>query len=405
MTKQTKLRRDGQQWILDWISKVAGRVQNFEYDTRVHPEEVKSYRMIPKITERYARHTETIAKEAEKSGHIETAHEHFWRAADLYREAQHPIFIDDHPDKIYLHGKLLECYEKVIEHSPYPMKRVEIKWGDKEIQCMFHMTGKKNSPTVIEVPGMDQTKETFPNPTHNAFIARGMNCLVIDGPGQGTSNIRKIRPTDNNYEQVGSAVIDWLVQQDEVDSDKIAISGISMGSFWGMRIASHDSRIAAIATASACFTAKTAIFEESSPRFKQMFMYMAGIEDEDEFDKMSSKMTMDEYAKQISAPSLTIMGEYDPLNYMEDGIAIWEQISGPKELWILEDDFHSPPAIKGLGGNDVYFYMADWLKDALSGKIEKDRKITRVIPKKSGAGAYEPPTRGLYLPDRLNIPK
>ena len=167
MTKQTKLRRDGQQWILDWISKVAGRVQNFEYDTRVHPEEVKSYRMIPKITERYARHTETIAKEAEKAGHLETAHEHYWRAADLYREAQHPIFVDDHPDKIYLHGKLLECYDKVIEHSPYPMKRVEIKWGDNEIQCMFHMTGKKNSPTVIEVPGMDQTKETFPKETNN----------------------------------------------------------------------------------------------------------------------------------------------------------------------------------------------------------------------------------------------
>ena len=32
-------------------------------------EEVKSYRMIPKITERYARHTETIAREAEKAGH------------------------------------------------------------------------------------------------------------------------------------------------------------------------------------------------------------------------------------------------------------------------------------------------------------------------------------------------
>jgi len=195
-----------------------------------------------------------------------------------------------------------------------------------------------------------------------------------------------------------------LSAQEEVDATKIGISGISMGSFWGMRIAAHDSRIAAIATASACFTAKTAIFEESSPRFKQMFMYMAGIDDEDKFDAMASNMTMDQHAKKIKSPSLTIMGEYDPLNYMEDGLEIWEQINGPKELWILEDDFHSPPAIKGLGGNDVYFYMADWLKDAFAGKIANDTLITRVIPKKSGAGAYEPPTRGVYLPDRLNIP-
>ena len=132
--------------------------------------------------------------------------------------------------------------------------------------------------------------------------------------------------------------------------------------------------------------------------------YMAGIDDEDKFDAMASNMTRDQHAKKIKSPSLTIMGEYDPLNYMEDGLEIWEQINGPKELWILEDDFHSPPAIKGLGGNDVYFYMADWLKDAFAGKIANDTLITRVIPKKSGAGAYEPPTRGVYLPDRLNIP-
>ena len=128
------------------------------------------------------------------------------------------------------------------------------------------MTGEANAPTVIEVPGMDQTKETFPRPTRNPFVQRGMNVLAMDGPGQGTSNMRKIRVTDDNYERAGSAVIDWLVEQPEVDAGRIGISGISMGSFWGMRIAAHDGRVAAVATASACFSAKRAIFEEDSPR-------------------------------------------------------------------------------------------------------------------------------------------
>ena len=146
-------RRDGQQWLLDWMAKTTGRVQNFAYDTRQHPPEVKTYRQIPKVIERYARHVEQVARGAEAAGHRETAFEHYWRAADLYRDAQHPLYWDDHPDKIYLHGKLLECYEKVIEFAPYPIRLVEVPFEGQQIQCLLHMAGEPNAPTVIEVRG------------------------------------------------------------------------------------------------------------------------------------------------------------------------------------------------------------------------------------------------------------
>jgi dienelactone hydrolase len=400
---KTERRRDGQQWMLDWMAKTNGRVQNFAYDYRQLPPEVKSYRMIPRVLERYARHFENIAKGAEAAGHFETAHTHFWRAADHYRDAQHAIFWDDHPDKIYLHGKLLECYAKVMQYSDYPLERVEIPWEGVEIQANFHMTGKPNSPTIIYVPGMDQTKETFPDPVDNAFIRRGMNVLCLDGPGQGTSNIRKIRNTDNNYERVITAAVDWLSGRPEVDKVKIGICGISFGSFWGMRGAAYDHRIGAVATASACFTTKRSIFSEASPRFKQMFMYMSGVHDEDEFDDMAEKMTMEGHSHLIECPSLTVIGEYDPLAHLDDALPIWDEIRGPKEMWILEDDFHSPPKIEGLGGSDVYYYMSDWLRDALNGKKDAGLETIRIVPKKSGSGAYEPANRGVYFPERLGF--
>ena len=56
----------------------------------------------------------------------------------------------------------------------------------------------------------------------------------------------------------GAAVIDWLVEQPEVDASRIGVSGISMGSYWGMRIAAYDERVAALATASACAVAARA---------------------------------------------------------------------------------------------------------------------------------------------------
>ena len=402
MSTRIRRRRNSQQWILDWLTKRSGRVQNFAYDERVVPPEAKSYAMIPHAFERAARHVEQVARGAEAAGHLRSAHEHYWRAATLYREAQHAIFADDDPEKIYLHGKLLACYERVIALSPYPVKRVEIPWEGVELQGVFHMTGEPGAPTVLEVGGMDHTKETYPDPTDNAFLSRGLNVLCFDGPGQGTSNIRKIRVTDDNFERAGSAAIDWLVQQPEVDPERIAVNGISMGSLWAMRIASIDHRVAALATALACFTAKRAIFEEASPRFKQVFMYMAGLEDEDEFDEMAGRMTMDGHAGKIRCPSLTAFGEYDPLAPLEEALPIWEQLPRPRELWLWEDDFHSSTHVQGLGGENVYHYTADWLRDALDGRIEADRDLVRVIPRSHGAGPYEPAVRGVYLPDRLS---
>ena len=60
-----------------------------------------------------------------------------------------------------------------------------------------------------------------------------MNLMVMDGPGQGISNLRKIRVTPDNYERAGSAVIDYLLTRPEVDPERFAIAGVSMGSSGG----------------------------------------------------------------------------------------------------------------------------------------------------------------------------
>jgi hypothetical protein len=217
MTIRTERRRDNQQWMLDHMVKTTGRVINFAYDQRAVPPEVKSYPMIPRVMEKHARHTETIARAAEAAGHHVTAAELYFRASEEYREGQHAIFADDNPEKIYLHGKLLECFEKVIEYAPHPIERVEIPFEGDYLQGVLHLLpDRPKAPTVLFVPGMDMTKEAILDPLHHPFIERGLNCLHIDGPGQGTSNIRKIRITHDNYRRAGKAAIDWLVRRPEI---------------------------------------------------------------------------------------------------------------------------------------------------------------------------------------------
>ena len=395
-----KLKRDNQHWLMDLMIKQTGRYQNYAYDLRTLPTEVKSYKMIPRVLERYARHREELAIAAETNGHTETAAELFFLASEKYRTAQHATY-ENNQEKIYLHGKQLECYQRMIPYAPHPIEYVEIPFEGNYIQGILHLTPeKKKAPTVVFSPGMDMTKEASINPFRHPFVVRGMNCLHIDGPGQGTSNIRKIHVTLDNYERAGKAAFDYLCTRPEVDVTKLAVSGYSFGSYWSMQIAAVDDRVKAVGTAAACYGPMTSIFEEETPHFKQVYMYMAGIEDEDKFDHMAGQMKLDSYLPRIKCPCLIISGEYDPLASLDTVLDVYEKVPGPKEIWIVEDEFHTPRHGETFGGADFYGYLANWIRDALNGEFEQGRD-RKVLIRKSGTGPYSETIKSIRLPERF----
>jgi dienelactone hydrolase len=243
---------------------------------------------------------------------------------------------------------------------------------------------------------MDQTKEFYPYVFQNDFLQRGMHGCSMDGPGQGISNMRKVRITADNYERAGKAVVDYLVKRPEIDPDKIGVFGISMGSYCAPRIAALDPRIKACAAASASFGEKRWAFDEFSPRFKQVFMYMAGMKDEDALDSMAEKMILRGYGNRIHCPILLATGEFDPLSPVEAALEFFEEIEGPKELWVLENEFHRVWAMDGLGGLDLNPFAVDWLRDALNGRLPSNHKKTVYIRQKTGPGPFDGPLPSDY---------
>jgi pimeloyl-ACP methyl ester carboxylesterase len=398
-------RRDNQQWILDWMIKTTGRDRGFFYDTRSLPPSVKSYNMIPREMEKLARHKETMAKAAEEHRHFRTARELYQKAAIDYHWAQHALPYDDHPEKIYLAGKLNECFDKVVKYSPTPMERVDIPFEGKYCPAIWYGTGrKKPAPTIFFCNGMDVVKELFPDPLGNPFVDRGMNVLVMDGPGQGGSNLRKIRITPDSWQRAGKNALDYLEKRPEVDTKKIGAVGFSMGCYWQMSLAARDKRIKAIATGAACHGAKRGIFELCSPHFKKVFMYMADIHDEDAFDEMVDKMalTKQEIAK-ITAANLMMVGEYDPMTPLKEVVEIFEGLKGPKEFWLTENDAHTPFLYPHLGGYPAFNAMADWLLDFLEGRKPANLNRKVVLHADRGRGVYGPDAPGFFLPERLKV--
>ena len=126
---------------------------------------------------------------------------------------------------------------------------------------------------------------------------------------------------------------------------------------------------------------------------------------EDEFDEFAKRMVLDEHAPLITCPTLQVTGEYDPLAPLDTVLPIYEMVTGPKELWVVENDFHAPRHRPNFGGLDFYGFLADWIRDALDGKIPDDHKKEILVPERSGPGPYvEQITGGFRLPERVGSP-
>ncbi|MHB1159904.1 MAG: alpha/beta hydrolase family protein [Chloroflexota bacterium] len=399
-------RRDNQQWMLDWMVKTTGRDRGFFYDVRTLPPSVKSYAMIPREMEKLARHKETMARAAEENGHYTTARELYQKAVVDYHWAQHALPHDDDSEKIYLCDKLNQCFDRVIKYSPTPTERVEIPWEGKSLPAIFYGAPQQREPgpTIFFCNGMDVVKELFPDPLSNPFVARGMNVLVVDGPGQGASNLRKIRVTPDSWQRSAKVVLDYLVSRPEVNPEKVGAVGFSMGSYWQMSFAARDRRVKAVATGAACYGAKRGIFEMDSPHFKKIFMYMAGIHDEDTFDEMVDRMALtDEEVASITAACLMVVGEYDSMTPLEEAVHIFDGLRGPKEFWLMENDSHTPFLYPHLGGYPAFGAMADWLLDVLEGRKPADLNRKVVLHPDRGRGVYGADAPGFFLPERLRV--
>jgi len=384
------LKRDEQQWFFDWMVKETGKTFHFQSDGRGRlPRTVRSHDMIAKHVGQAAKRSERLAQAEADAGHRETAMELYYQAALQYADAQHVVF-ETGDEKRFLHGGTIRCYDKVREYAPYTIEHVDIPWNGTVVSGNLHLApGEGRKPLVFYVPGCDQTKEAWPHPYYNQALQRGMHAFSFDGPGQGESNLRGIRLTADNYEEAASAAIDILIERDEVDPKKIGVYALSFGSFWGMRIAAKEKRLAAVAAPWASFGDKYYLMAEESPRYKQLFAYLTQSSSEEELDKVVAGMTMDGLMEKITAPTLIVSGEYDPRAPIDEVYRLVDQMKAPAEVWLLPDQHHNGSvtmrARSSVWEADIHAFVCDWMRERFNGVPQKHAGKTVWIDP-SGAG-------------------
>jgi len=312
-----------------------------------------------------ARRREARAETAERGGEAVTARDNYFMAAIHWGAAQWPIDRNDERN-LWLNARKRECY---AAYARLADRRVEAAWiplGDRKLPAWLHLpsgyTGGR-LPAVISIPGMDSFKEGAVALYGDTFLNRGFAVLSLDGPGQYESPVLGIPFTMAGWEQTGSAAYDWLAQRPEIDPDRICISGRSFGSFFATIAAAGEPRLRACAVSQVCHEPGfQTIFQEASPTFKQRFMYMADIRDEDAFDRFRQTMTWEGHADKIAMPYLCLAGEADELSPLVHTERLFRALGGPKRLVVYQDARHGIGGVPSAAlGPAVAVLMADWL--------------------------------------------
>ena len=386
-TEQKMKRWREQRWLLDQIIQTRGLdwdqgrtakiLRNCgpgaQSDVQEISRRVQKFVDIPREFARAAARREDLAREAEKAGHEVDAREHYYLAATFYTNAMWAIYEDGNPKRMTWAERKRVCYDKFIQYAGRRIERVELPYEDKSIAALLHfprdIKGDEEVPCVLYIPGMDGVKEDTPMYA-DPLLERGVAILAIDGPGQGETRERGIKCTASNYEEAGKLACQYLVERPEIDADRLAIMGSSMGSYWGPRVAAVEPRLKACAVSGVNVEpGQNTIFNSASPTFKLNYMYMAGYDDEAAFDEFAKTLTLELVAPKIRCPYLIVAGEDDDLCPIEFVYQFMEKIAGPKVLIVYEGEKHSirNPRARTL--------LVDWLVDRLHGKPFNSEKV------------------------------
>ena len=378
-----------QRWILDqtiqtrgidWDQGRTGKIlrncgPGVQADLQEVSRRIQKFVDIPREFSRAAARREEQGRTAEDAGHFPEAREHYYIAACFYTNAMWAVYEDGNPERMRWQERKRACYDKFIEHAGRPIERIELPYQNSKIHAILHLPPHRKdcekAPCVMYIPGMDGVKEDNPA-SGDPFLERGFAVLAIDGPGQGETREGGICCTASNYADAGKLACDYLVTRPEIDPDRLAVMGSSMGSYWAPRVVAEEKRFKACAVSGVCMEpGQYAIFNMSSPTFKLNYMYMSGYEDEAAFDEFCKTLSLRGVTANITCPYMVVAGEDDEHCDMQFVYELMQEIPAPKLLYVFEGERHSirNPRARPL--------VVNWLIDTLLGKNSKS-EIVRI---------------------------
>ncbi|MDT0125349.1 alpha/beta hydrolase [Paenibacillus sp. RRE4] len=330
-----------------------------------------------------------------QKNHKVSAREAFLRAHNYYRTGE--FFLDGTDERrVNNFEQSVQAFEQSMHLLDSHYEIVNIPYGDTTLKGYFYgaMDDQKNEltkrPVLVFIGGYDSTLQELYFCGAAAAIKRGYHCLVFEMPGQGEALRKQNLVMRHDAEVPVRAALDYLETRQEIDYEKIALLGMSLGGYFAPRAAAFEERIKACIAFNVFYDTfdstlnqnpqlaqvlqlpeeereqMLALAEQNNSNLRWMLnngKWVFGLNHRYElFDEMK-KASLKGIAGKIKCPILLTMGETDHFVSTDQLQALLEEIKAPKTVRVFTIEEGAEEHCQE--GNHALFHqvMFDWLDE------------------------------------------
>jgi len=334
---------------------------------------------------------EQLGDDSFKGGHLVSAREAFLRACTYWKTAGFFLGHAD-PRQMATWKKSRECFQKAGALFDPVIEPIMIPYEDGKFLPGYFMKADATSkprPTVMIMGGGDTTgEELYFFGGGAAAVRRGYNALLFEGPGQrGTMYLDSSLPYRPDWEVPMKYVLDYVLTRPEVDPERLALIGYSMGGYFAPRAAAFEKRIKAVIANSLAPDMRVLLailgldpnksyegqdiesLVDLTDPFRRFgvgdFRWRCGLSDVplSKLVAFIGTFSLKGLERMITCPLLNICGNGEGQMMLQASRKFYDQLACPKAMYCLEDDEGAEAHCQVNNPSRAHQITFDWLDD------------------------------------------
>jgi len=260
---------------------------------------------------RTAREVAGAGYAALERGDITTARRALQRSCSYFRHSEFFLPTND-PRRAEAYRTGTANFQRAAELSGGLIERIHVPFEGITMDGYIVRPDASGTPrpTVLFLGGADSWAEELYFMGGTEFPARGVNVVMVDTPGRGSSLRFKERYSRPDYEVPVAAILDLLGERPDVDADRIGLAGVSFGGYYAPRAAAFEPRVKAVAAWCGTWSILTD-FYEFYPPLQQQLQWLTGSADDAEARPKLAEFTLDGVAERLQIPVYVMHGTDD----------------------------------------------------------------------------------------------
>jgi dipeptidyl aminopeptidase/acylaminoacyl peptidase len=275
----------------------------------------------------------------------------------------------------------VDCFRDAAKYVKRPrMEHVSIPYEGTTLPAIYvHAEPANRSgkvPAVVFFDGLDVTKEIQYFKGVADLVARGIACLIVDGPGNGEAIRFHKLYLHHETERYATPCLEYMASRPEVDAKRIGVMAISLGGYYAPRAAAFEQRYACCLAWGAQWDYQKIwldrferIAKSVTPSLSvaaQHISWVLNASSQDDAIKRLAPFTLDGVVQKITCPFLMLHGEGDEQIPLSEAQKCFDVVGSKQKTFKLfsreEGGYHHCQ----IDNQTICSaYMWDWLEQVL----------------------------------------